>query len=131
MTEVPAPVAREERISAKRSKPSIRWQPTARPARAEASSTSNTKLLLPLPETPVTVTKPEAGSSMSRPWRLWTEAPWIRTCSVAAGTSRGEGRWRSATAVGVVAFGVKTSATAPCATTWPPSAPAPGPSSIR
>ena len=108
----------------------------AAPAGSARSSngaiTSKTSDDLPLPETPVTATRPPAGTSTSRPLRLWTAAP--RT--VMPGERARRGGWERAASLAWRCGPVResahdaTSAGAPATITRPPCGPAPGPISI-
>ena len=99
---------------------------------SDGAITSKTSDDLPLPETPVTAMRPPAGSSTSRPLRLWTAAP--RT--VTPGERRRLGAWECGASLAWRCGPVReaahdaTSAGAPLTITRPPCGPAPGPISI-
>ena len=91
--------------------------------------TSFTRLLLPLPDTPVTQVNTPRGISTSMPFRLLARAPRTRKnrslCRRWAGTGmhrRPDRNWPvMESGLAMISSGV------PWATTWPPCSPAPGP----
>src|SRR5665647_1817592 len=56
-------------------RPRISEQETGRPASAEARTTLKTRLVFPLPETPVTAVRTPEGIAASMPRRLFARAP--------------------------------------------------------
>ena len=137
VTTAPASVARRELRTAEYtggappSRARAARHRTGRPSPTVGSSTSKSRLDLPLPETPVTATRPAPGrgTSMDRRWFAWQPS---RAQTRGGGASDGApAPAPPASAAAVGPSPARTSSADPAATTSPPRSPAPGPSSIR